>query len=157
MMGIERFHSVISEWQRISEVGPYVTLSRKNVGVDVDPARDVVFLTRAELHSRSAVLRCPEPSVKQAVDFHHRAARGVESGFHRALHHDGKFPDWGLKRNSRVRSGGILLDGEDHFAGEMFGNGFEKGFLMRADEGLPEDDAVNFQGHLPNGSCTRAT
>lgn len=49
----------------------------------------------------------------------------------------------------------VLLDGEDHFARKLFSNGFEERFLMRAGEGLPEDDAINFQGLSPDGSCMR--
>lgn len=45
----------------------------------------------------------------------------------------------------------VLLDAEDHFARELFGHGFEEGFLMRAGEGLPEDDAINFQGQSSGG------
>lgn len=50
----------------------------------------------------------------------------------------------------------VVLDGEDDVTGKLFGNGFQKGFLMRAGEGLPEDDAINFQGLSPDGSCIRA-
>ena len=45
----------------------------------------------------------------------------------------------------------VAFDTENHFARELFGHRFEEGFLMWAGEGLPEDDAINFQGRSPGG------
>ena len=74
VVGINCFHGVVAERQRIAQVCPHIAFACDSVGIHVDPARQVLLLTRAKMDAEALPRGSAKGPVKSGVDGHRRPA-----------------------------------------------------------------------------------
>ena len=78
MMRIKCVNRAVWEWKEVAQIRPEVASRREHVGIHIDPAAQVVMLSRPELNSNKCATWSAEMTIQPGICAHERSSEYVE-------------------------------------------------------------------------------